>query len=145
MASKSARRLEAKKRKASAFLAIATLNDKEGWGRKAKPRLEDQVTPKDDEGDKDEDDSEGGSKSKKPRLSDKPPLEGDEYAALKERLKLRKKMLKSLPNFSLKHLGEDASVELPVEMRTPIMMNDVQQLLSFMIMGDRMPYQEHMR
>ena len=142
MATKSARRLEAKKRKASAFLAIATLNDKEGWGRKAKPRLEEhEAVTKDEE--KDHTDSE--SKSKKPRLSDKPQLEGDDYAALREKLKLRKKLLKSLPHFALKHLGEDASVELPVEMRTPIMMNDVQQLLSFMIMGDRMPYQEHMR
>lgn len=75
-----------------------------------------------------------------PKLTDKPPLNGPEYEELKRRLKERKKFLLTLPNFRLKSVGEDASIQIPPNLRTPLFMSDLHKLVTYMIMGNKMPY-----
>ena len=101
--SKRAKRLENKKRKIAAFLDLAKLNEEDGgYGRAKVSKLErpDFIFKKDEE-----------EKEKKPRL------EGEELAALRARLKARKKMLVQLPNFELKSTGRDASLSVESNLR----------------------------
>ena len=56
------------------------------------------------------------------------------------RLRERKKLLSQLPDFGLKTVGENASAEIPVTMRTPLLMSDLQTLLMYLMVGDRMPW-----
>ena len=56
------------------------------------------------------------------------------------RLRERKKLLSQLPDFGLKAVGENASAEIPVTMRTPLLMSDLQTLLMYLMVGDRMPW-----
>ncbi len=122
--SKKIRRMEAKKRKAEAFLQIAKLNDEDRIAKKveteAKRPKPDQQTP--------------------PRLTSKPLLSGESYEELRAKLRERKKLLKSLPDFGLKTGGENASVEIPANLRTPLFAADVQRLLMYLMVGDKMPW-----
>ena len=106
MSSKRERRLEAKKRKVAAFLEIAEQNDKER--KKNKSNDEDQ----------DDDDP-----------SPLPRLDGADYFALRERLRLRKALLKRLPHFDLKRCGHDASVDNADNQRSPLLMSDLRALI----------------
>lgn len=112
--SKRNQRLAAKMRKAEAFLAVAELNDKQGRTR---------------------------SSSKEPvELKEKKPfLTGDAVEDLKQRLKERKKLLKTIPHFDLKMVGSNASLELPTNMRTPLYIKDLQQLLLQAMLGAKAP------
>jgi len=71
------------------------------------------------------------------RLTDKPLLEGEEYEELKKRLKERKKALSCNPLFRLKSIGYDADIRR--SKRVPLFMSDVQNLISFCMVGDRAP------
>ncbi len=84
MSSKREKRLEAKKRKAAAFLEVARMNDED---RRGDNREEEEASPK-------------RSKIAPPppaRLSDKPLLTGADYEALRAELRARKKALMCLP------------------------------------------------
>lgn len=84
-----------------------------------------------------EDDS---NKEKKPLLS------GDEYLALRNRLKERKKLLKQRPKFELKLLGQDACVDkVTPNLRTPLFLTDLRDFLIYSIIGDKGPCGPTMR
>ncbi|TRY70658.1 hypothetical protein TCAL_02867 [Tigriopus californicus] len=137
--SKRDRRVASKKRKIAAFLDVAALNDQdESVQEKRLKRVHA---------------SHGGAippllplgasthaKSGPPPLSDKPLLSGPAFDDLRRRLKERKKYLLTLPNFRLKSVGEDASLEVPPNLRTPLFMSDLHKLVTYMIMGNKMPY-----
>ena len=109
-------KIAAKKRKIEAFLNVAQLNDIEGRKR--------QKVKNDN----------------KPVESDKnEKLEGEELQELRKRLRERKKLLKTRPNFRLKAKGYDASLEIPEDLRTPLLMRDLQHLLLYALMGTRAP------
>jgi len=112
-----AKRMEAKKRKIQAFLEVAELNDNEGRKR--------------------------ASLAKEPRIEEEPvkkeKLEGDALEELRKRLKARKALLKNTPHFQLKSKGHDASLEIPVDLRTPLLMRDLQQLLLYALLGSQAP------
>ena len=155
MSSKKERRMEAKKRKVEAFLEVARMNDEDrdrinGAECHSAKRKKTEV----EEGDE-------LPKKEPPRLTTKPLLSGDSYEVLKaryvqsvhiipfstkilnlfhKRLRERKKLLSRLPDFGLKVVGENASAEIPITMRTPLLMSDLQTLLMYLMVGDRMPW-----
>ena len=69
----------------------------------------------------------------------KPLLEGEEYEALKRRLKERKKALQALPQFTLKSVGHEAEIGMHESYRTPLFMKDLQHLLLYALMGSKAP------
>ena len=118
-----AKRLEAKKRKIEAFLQVAKLNDDEGRKRTSlakKPKLED----------------EGNNEKDEPT---KEKLDGESLDELRKMLRERKKKLQSIPNFNLKTKGHDASLEIPEDLRTSLLMRDLQSLLLYGLMGSQAP------
>ncbi len=134
MSSKKEKRLEAKKRKAAAFLEVARLNDKD---REVKVKQED-VLDKEPPSKKAKK-SDNAAPVPPPRYSSKPLLAGADYETLKAELRARKKALKSLPRFDLKSGGHDASVDVPRTLRTPLFPSDLQSLLAYTMVGDRVP------
>ena len=64
---------------------------------------------------------------------------GDALEELRRKLKARKAHLKSIPHFQLKSKGYDASLEIPVDLRTPLLMRDLQQLLLYALLGSQAP------
>jgi len=123
MQERRAARTENRKRKAVALLTIAELNDEDKKKRKlaAEEKLEDNKV----------------INTEKIRLTDKPLLEGEDYEELKKRLKERKKALKCNPLFRLKSIGYDADIRR--SRRVPLFMSDVQNLISFCMIGDKAP------
>jgi len=121
---KKVKRKENRKRKAIALLNLAELND-EDKRKKNKVENTDGVDVKDDR------------TIDHVRLIDKPLLEGEEYEDLKKRLKERKKALTCNPLFRLKSIGYDADIKR--SKRVPLFMSDVQNLISFCMVGDRAP------
>ena len=141
------RRMEAKKRKVEAFLEVARMNDEDRANAAADcPSAKRSKT-------------EVGGADESPRLTTKPLLSGESYEVLRARyvkdieslysshainfilrLRERKKLLSQLPDFGLKAVGENASAEIPVTMRTPLLMSDLQTLLMYLMVGDRMPW-----
>ncbi|XP_046484476.1 uncharacterized protein Rexo5 isoform X1 [Neodiprion pinetum] len=77
-----------------------------------------------------------------PLANKKPRLSGEEYANLKQELKERKQLLKVIPRFRLKNVGENASLNFNVkdEDRIPIFLSDVQHLLMYSLLGHHSPY-----
>ena len=73
------------------------------------------------------------------KSDEKPWLEGEEYGALRRRLKERKKALQALPQFTLKSIGHDAEISMHESYRTPLFMKDLQHLLLYALMGTRAP------
>lgn len=133
------RRLEKKRRKAEAFLAVAELNDVDGGTTAKRRKLE---NGKETSGTDDQ--LLLQTKVEPPLLTDKPPVSGDEFTALKERLRERKKARRCLPNFRLKAVGEEAIIRPDqVENRIPLFMSDIQSLLTYCLCGDRAPYWPH--
>jgi len=140
------KRLENKKRKAAAFLAIANLNDFDKESSKKQKiskssnsnsdgkTVSEQIEPKPELETK-------YASNSITRISDKPLLEGEEYEDLKKRLRERKKALSCNPLFRLKSVGEDARVSL--SKRVPLFMSDIQHLLTYCMLGDRAPYWPH--
>ena len=108
-------KLASKKRKIEAFLNVAQLNDVEGRKR---PKVKD-------------------DKPLEPAKNEN--LEGEELQELRKRLRERKKLLKTRPNFRLKSKGYDAALEIPEDMRTPLLMRDLQHLLLYALMGTKAP------
>jgi len=122
---KRAKRLENKKRKVSALLALSELNDAEKAAKKVKKSSEDVKIEE--------------TKLEIPAM--KPLLEGEEYEELKKRLRERKKALSCNPIFRLKTVGEEALMHR--KSRVPLFMSDIQHLLTFSMVGDRAPYWPH--
>ena len=156
MKSSRQRRLENKKRKVEAFLQIAQLNDQERLDAKKqenKRRKLDNESSSDSElpvnEGKDKCDNAARLRDEKPsnksieettkESDEKPWLEGEEYEALRRRLKERKKALQALPQFTLKSIGHDADISMHESYRTPLFMKDLQHLLLYALMGTRAP------
>ncbi len=136
MASKRARRLEAKKRKAAAFLEVARLNDRDREDED--PSIIKKVKQEESKSGSD-DDQEKKATAPHPRHSDKPLLSGADYETLKAELRARKKALSSLPRFELKSRGHDASMDVSRSQRTPLLPSELQALLAYTMVGDRVP------
>ena len=154
MSSKKERRMEAKKRKVEAFLEVARMNDED------RDRVKAAECPSAKRSKTECEEGEELPKKSPPRLTTKPLLSGESYEVLKaryvqslinvafsnhsllciSRLRERKKLLSRLPDFGLKVVGENASAEIPVTMRTPLLMSDLQTLLMYLMVGDRMPW-----
>jgi len=128
---KRVKRLQNKKRKASALLAISELNDAEKASKKIKK----------DEQAEDEKVEEIKKLETSVKVTSKPLLEGEEYEELKRRLRERKKALSCNPIFRLKAVGEEALMNR--KSRVPLFMSDIQHLLTFSMVGDRAPYWPH--
>ena len=155
MKSSQQKRLESKKRKAAAFLQIAQLNDEERIQKISRPSKK-VKTEHDSSSDSDLPVDLGTQKSGKFSKGQeslgscdneqqsvgsekKPLLEGEEYEALKRRLKERKKALQALPQFSLKSVGHEAEISMHESYRTPLFMKDLQHLLLYALMGSKAP------
>ena len=69
----------------------------------------------------------------------KPQLEGEDYQALRARLRARKKLLQQLPHFDLKSRGHDASVDVLTLQRNPLFLSNLRDLLLYSMLGDRAP------
>jgi hypothetical protein len=114
------KKMEAKKRKIEAFLTLAKMNDTDGRKRTSlekKPRLEEQPeTPE-----------------------KKEVLSGDALTELRKKLRERKKKLQTIPDFQLKAVGHSASLAIPVDLRTPLLMRDLQHLLLYALLGTKAP------
>jgi len=82
----------------------------------------------------DHDDDEESSMAKQKEM-----LEGEDYDALRKRLRERKKALQANPHFALKKVGLDASLDLPEEMRRPLYVSDLQHMILYALMGTRAP------
>merc|ERR1712223_1673436 len=135
-----AKRMEAKKRKIEAFLNLAKLNDEEGRKRAS---LAKRFKP--------EDNLENCEKSPRENLRDessekviesspkKDKVHGESLDELRKMLRERKKKLQSIPNFNLKTKGYDASLEIPEDLRTSLLMRDLQSLLLYALMGTQAP------
>lgn len=69
-------------------------------------------------------------------------LSGEDYAKLKQELREQKLRLKSIPRFTLKNVGDNASINNDVkgEDRIPIFLSDVQHLLMYSLLGHHSPY-----
>lgn len=69
-------------------------------------------------------------------------LSGDDYAKLKEQLRERKKILKTIPRLQLKHAGENASLNAQNQKadRVPLFLSDIQHLLLYSLLGHHSPY-----
>ena len=139
------KRLENKKRKIAAYLAVAELNDAEKLKKK---KLSEDTNSKGDENKNHVEDIAKSSElvtkyntNNYGEVSEKPKLEGEEYEELKKRLRERKKSLSCNPLFRLKQPGYDASLVL--SKRIPLFMSDIQSLLLYCLVGDRAPYQPH--
>ena len=156
MKSSRQKRLESKKRKAEAFLQIAQLNDEErihmnpSINKKIKIVNEsssDSDIPGKDATSNSNDTLAGSDKLSKvcnsglkSEVSQKKPLlEGEEYEALKQRLRERKKALQALPQFTLKSVGHEAEISMHESYRTPLFMKDLQHLLLYALMGTKAP------
>ena len=144
MEEKRQKRLENKKRKIAAYLAVAEINEAE---KKKKKKLSEDHSDKDELNNQVDDIKKSSELVTKYNtnsfgdVSEKPKLEGEEYEELKKRLRERKKALSCNPLFRLKQPGHDASLGL--SKRIPLFMSDIQSLLLYCLVGDRAPYQPH--
>ena len=144
MEEKRQKRLENKKRKIAAYLAVAEINEAE---KKKKKKLSEDHSDKDELNNHVDDIKKSSELVTKYNtnsfgdVSEKPKLEGEEYEELKKRLRERKKALSCNPLFRLKQPGHDASLGL--SKRIPLFMSDIQSLLLYCLVGDRAPYQPH--
>ena len=144
MEEKRQKRLENKKRKIAAYLAVAEINEAE---KKKKKKLSDDHSDRDDLNNHVDDIKKSSELVTKYNtnsfgdVNEKPKLEGEEYEELKKRLRERKKALSCNPLFRLKSPGHDASLGL--SKRIPLFMSDIQSLLLYCLVGDRAPYQPH--
>lgn len=77
-----------------------------------------------------------------PGVNKKPRLAGEEYVKLKQELRERKKILKNIPRFRLKAVGENASLNDTIghDERIPIFLADVQHLLMYSLLGHHSPF-----
>ena len=155
MKSSRQKRLESKKRKAAAFLQIAELNDEERLEAKLKPnkkvKIENESSSDSDlpnshvnvnalnVAKNSTDKKENGNNLKNDEVEKKPYLHGEEYEALKKRLKERKKALQAIPQFTLKSVGHEAEISMHESYRTPLFMKDLQHLLLYALMGTKAP------
>ena len=157
MKSSRQKRLESKKRKAAAFLQIAELNDEDRLQTISRPPKKSK-TRQESSSDSDLPSIDLSALESKKPISEcqeilksneakeqlqsshkKPLLEGEEYEALKRRLKERKKALQALPQFTLKSVGHEAEIGMHESYRTPLFMKDLQHLLLYALMGSKAP------
>lgn len=63
--------------------------------------------------------------------SGKPKLSGEEFAALKQRLKEQSKKIKSMVTFRLREVGETAQLKTEADSRVPLFLADIQHLIMY--------------
>ncbi|CAB4068855.1 unnamed protein product [Lepeophtheirus salmonis] len=73
----------------------------------------------------------------------RPRLDECEFQELRAKLKERKKKLQEFPKFDLKSQGHDASIDVLFSQRKPLFFQDLQNLLSFAMIGDRSSYKPY--
>ena len=155
MKSSKQKRLESKKLKAAAFLHIAQLNDQDrlqtGPHSSKRSKLDHETSSNSDLRHSDVKNHFQNMPSKVEQILKnnvqkelegavkKPLLEGEEYEALKKRLRERKKSLQALPQFTLKSVGHEAEISMHESYRTPLFMKDLQHLLLYALMGTKAP------
>ncbi|XP_046651344.1 RNA exonuclease 1-like [Daphnia pulicaria] len=66
----------------------------------------------------------------------KPRLDEEDFQALKDKLKARKKIFKNFPLFKIIESGTSASVSTPKDSRIPISVKDVQDLILLSVSGE---------
>eukprot|EP00088_Acartia_fossae_P023898 TRINITY_DN24874_c0_g1_i1.p1 TRINITY_DN24874_c0_g1~~TRINITY_DN24874_c0_g1_i1.p1 ORF type:complete len:615 (+),score=100.32 TRINITY_DN24874_c0_g1_i1:33-1877(+) len=146
---KKKKRLEKKKRKIEAYLAIAELNDADKKRLKTEGEEVEQQPPVDVDKDAIKSQLLSSDNAAITNSCDagneeaKPQVYGQEYMEIKQRLRERKKMLQNLPNFRLKSVGEEALLSIAKHHRVPLFMSDIQALLTFCVCGDKTPYWPH--
>lgn len=140
------RRLEKKRKKVAALVEITRLNDldkrkklkgeqsEESEDHKNRKRLSDVTT--------DVVKSKEHEKKVEANAKEKPRLTGDDYVALKQELRERKRRLKAIPRLCVKEAGEKACLRTNIraENRVPIFLKDVQHLLLYSMLGNHSPY-----
>ena len=135
-----AKRMEAKKRKIEAFLNLAKLNDEEGRKRAS---LAKRFKPEDNIENCEELPRENLQDESSEKIIESSPkrdeVHGESLDELRKMLRERKKKLQSIPNFNLKTKGYDASLEIPEDLRTSLLMRDLQSLLLYALMGSQAP------
>ncbi|KAJ8958109.1 hypothetical protein NQ318_006038 [Aromia moschata] len=72
--------------------------------------------------------------------SGKPKIYGDQLAELKRMLRERTKKIRSVPQFRLRELGENASLKVDINDRIPMFLSDLQHLLMYSQIGVHSPY-----
>ena len=156
MKSSRQKRLESKKLKVAAFLQIAQLNDQERLQENSRPSKKRKLNHEsssdsdlpitdakknyqDTSASRGTEDLKGNAEDKSEVAEKKPFLEGEEYEALRLRLRERKKALQALPQFTLKSVGHEAEISMHESYRTPLFMKDLQHLLLYALMGTKAP------
>ncbi len=128
-------RLEGKKRKIQAFLAVAEMNDQDGRKKRLKPSSDSSYELKVHES--------SVSSKEEDKTDDKKPekevLSGDALDELRRKLRERKKKLQNIPDLRLKTSGTNASLELPEDMRIPLFIRDLQHFLLYVLLGTKAP------
>ncbi|XP_023330635.1 uncharacterized exonuclease C637.09 isoform X2 [Eurytemora carolleeae] len=137
-------RIASKKRKLNALLAVTDLNDSDGKRRKVEDQPSKPNKPLRNFKSNKNFKSKTNSNSKPVLVTSINPnklrVEGDEYLALKARLRERKKLLTQQPKFSLKSVGENALLSVEKERRIPLFMSDLQSLMLYCTVGGKTPY-----
>ncbi|ERL93858.1 RNA exonuclease 5 isoform X1 [Dendroctonus ponderosae] len=140
-------RIENKKKKMAALLDIVKLNEtdrlkvKNSKSVEVHPQRTEQING-------DGPDCNGQSPNKKLKTdvtvafgpSGRPLLEGDELLQLKKMLQEKTKKIRQMPKFRLRDMGENASLQIPLESRCPLFLSDIQHLLMYSQIGVHSPY-----
>lgn len=145
MTKKEARLLN-KKRKLEALANVAQLNEHDREKRRSKSNS---ISEAEDEkhAASTTTESEPQAKRSKNETADVPPaiqsdsfvLSDDDYKQLKHELNKKKRELKNVPKIRLKLLGEQASLAIGSEIRTPIFLTDIQHLVMYTLFGSSAP------
>ena len=138
------KRIENKKRKIAAYLAVAELNESEK--KKHKVGAVSDINENGGETEKKSEKDAGQLETSDKYgllvgVSDKPRLEGEQFEQLRARLRARKKVLSCQPLFRLKAAGQEASLGL--DRRVPLFLSDLQHLVTYCMIGDRAPHQPY--
>ncbi|KAF4526852.1 hypothetical protein B566_EDAN015657 [Ephemera danica] len=84
------------------------------------------------------------SKKSEADKKEKPMLSSEDHEKLKQQLGQRRKFFKGQPRFWIREHGLKAILELSVEDRVPLFVGDVQHLVLFALLGNKI-HQEHNR
>lgn len=72
--------------------------------------------------------------------SGKPKLAGEELAALKQKLREQSKKIKGMVRFRLREMGESALLQTETESRVPLFLTDLQHLIMYSQVGNKVHY-----
>jgi RNA exonuclease 1 len=128
MLSKKEARLEKKKKKLSALSDVMKLNEKD---RPNQSSTDEPISKKSKL------DITGNSEEKDEILRE---LSIEQYKLLKKELTEKRNAIKNVPYMRLKDAGDRARICIPVEQRSPLLLNYIQHLLMVALLHSRSPY-----